>query len=122
MNGISLSNVSDTSSASGSPLHGGTVDPEKNNQYTNKLYELGMEHPAIYETISNAAKGGALDSSDATSESGASSPSYSDCAKLTKHEFPPATDNTYETINGGGQINSAFEVDVKGAAQGQSRV
>ena len=122
MNGISLGSVSDSSSASGSPLHGGTVDPEKNNQYMNKLYELGMEHPAIYETISNAAKDGTLDSGDTTSDSAASSPGFSDQAKLTKHEYPPATDSTYETIDGAGHYNTAFEVDIKGAVQGQSKV
>ena len=119
MNGISLSNVSDTSSPPDSPLHGVTMDPEKNNQYTNKLYELGMEDPTIYAALGKAAKGSESPTSSeaSTSESGANSPSISDQAKLTKNEFPsPSLDNTYESIN------PAFEIDVKGAEQGQSKV
>ena len=78
-----------------------------------------MEHPAIYETLGKVSKGpeSPTSSEASTSDSGASSPSISDQAKLTKNEFPPpSSDNTYEAIN------PAFEVDVKGAEQGQSKV
>ncbi len=118
-----MSDVGNNGGVTEAPLNVTGVDPDKPSQYSNKLYDLGMEDPAIYESLGKVTKPLGSETSEASTsdDSGTSSPTFGDEARLTRHELPPAAESPAYTEDGG-EINPAFEVDVQGVEQGSSKV
>ncbi len=112
----------------GAPMNGVVVDSDKPMSYTNKLYELGMDDPTFYAFGGGNKSGEELGqvsevtSSPEVASSSSSSPSFSEQAQLTQHEYPPATESPYATISKGGHDNPAFSHPVEGAEEGSSKV
>ncbi len=128
VSGISMNDIQ--AGSMGAPINGVMVDSDKPMSYTNKLYELTMDEPTFYANIGNSNKSGeelgqtseVTSSPEVASTSGSSSPSFSEQAQLTQHEYPPATETPYATIDKGGLNNPAFSHPVEGAEQGSSKV